>query len=369
MELKIEASNDADIFIYGKMEPDETNKMLISKVEWLKIQPDFSMLTKLQQNGDKLWLIRDSRVEGLLTVQSLSWDKQLSLWVINAPQRYMLSNHQGWIVNNFLPESDMFLAVVDSVGGFIDMTDEKAKPHLPGLLKTLSENGYYVENRINPKAGQQTKLKGYTSYHIDAPKPKQEVLDSKLESTVVTLPEGIIIALTCPITILKTGQMKVMKDPVTRVSDGISYERDSLLEKYPDLKEGTDFYPNIKLKTIINYISATSLKPEEYWTKLQKVDEDIKDPILSETMNDPVLSPSGHSYEKTSIEVWVKKKQLDLPTVSNTIPIPDPMTQLNIRGKYLVPNKNLLLFIKAWPAFYEDQEFKLAITLSTNILS
>ncbi|WP_454784463.1 U-box domain-containing protein [Legionella sp. WA2024007413] len=360
MELKIEEINDADIFIYGKMEPDETDRMLFTKLEQLLIQPDgCSKIAKLQHSSEKLWLIRDSRVAGLLTVQSVSWDKELTQWVLNGPQRYMLSNYHGWILNNSIPGSDIFLAVVDSVGGFIDMTADKAKPHLPGLLKTLAENGYYIENRINPKAGQQSKLTGYSTYIIDL-SPK-----STVQSTEVFLPEGISMALCCPISVLKTGQMKVMKDPVTRVDDGISYERSYLLEKYPYLQEGADFYPNIKLKNIINYISATILMPEEYWSKLQKIDEDIKDPIFSETMTEPVLSPSGHSYEKKSIEQWIKKKQVGLPTVSNTLPIPDPMTQENIRGKTLVPNKNLMQFIQAWPAFYEDQEFKLAIKIST----
>ncbi|WP_454782093.1 U-box domain-containing protein [Legionella sp. WA2022007384] len=369
MELKIEAREDADVFIYGKMDPNETNRMLLSKVSQ-NIKPDsFSKIAKLQHSGAKLWLIRDSRVPGLLTVQSISWNKEFSFWGINEPERYMLSNHYGWILNNSLPDSDAFLAVVDSVGGFIDMTEDKAKPHLPGLLKILSENGYDVENRVNPKVGEQTQLIGYTSYHIDLLPPKREDSSPKLESTEVCLPEGLIMALSCPITLLKTGQMKVMKDPVTRVIDGISYERGYLLEKYPDLQEGTDFYPNIRLKAIINYISATSLKPEDYWAKLQKIDEDIKDPIFLETLIEPVLSPSGHSYEKKSIEEWIKKKQVDLPTVSNILPIPDPTTDENIRGKPLILNKNLMLFIKAWPAFYEDQEFQLAITLSKNNLS
>ncbi|CAM2889902.1 Ubiquitin conjugation factor E4 family domain protein (U-box) [Legionella steigerwaltii] len=362
MQLKVEDMDDANVFIYGKMGPEETNLILFSKAEWLKVSS--TKVTQLQENGSKLWLIRDSRVDGLLTVQSISWNKQLAQWQMNVPQRYMLSNSVGWIVNNAAPLSDEFFVVVDSAGGIIQMTDENTQPHLPGLLKILSENGYEVENRINPKVGQETTSIGYTSYRTDASLPEEDSLSSKLEPTTVNLPEGMLIALSCPLTTIKSGQIKVMKDPVTLVRDGISYERSNLLEKYPDLEEGKHFYPNFKLKTIINYVSATSLSPEEYWAKLQKVEEDIKDPILFNTMNEPVLSPSGHSFEKSSITKWISSKQVDLPSVSNTVPIPDPITSQDIRGKSLVDNVNLRQFIKAWPDFYMQQEYYLAITLS-----
>ncbi len=366
MQLKTEDSNDADIFIYGKMDPDETNQILFAKAEWLNKNPESSFkIIQLQEHGGKLWMIRDSRVEGLLTVQSISYDKKSTQWKNNGPQRYMLSNDYGWVVNNFAPGSDAFIAVVNSVGGIIKMTDENTRPHLPGLLGILAETGYEIENRVNPKVGQQTKLISYSSYHTDAVAPKP----SEKEAASVTLPEGISIAFSCPITTQKTGLMKAMKDPVTLVSDGISYERSNLLEKYPELREGTHFYPNIKLKTIINYVSATSLSPDEYWAKLQKVEEDINDPIFLMTMKEPVLSPSGHSFEKNSIDQWISSKQVSLPTVSNLIPIPDPITNQDIRGKSLVLNKNLSRFIKDWPEFYLEQESKLALTRPSKLPS
>ncbi|MCW8409445.1 hypothetical protein OQJ13_10705 [Legionella sp. PATHC035] len=247
------------------------------------------------------------------------------------------------------------------------MTNENTQPHLPGLLQILSANGYEVENRINPKIGEETLSIGYTSYRTDADVPQQDSKESQLVSTTVSLPEGILMALSCPLVTIISGQMKVMKDPVTWVADGISYERSQLLMLHPDLEEGKDFYPNIKLKTIINYVSATSLSSEDYWAKLQKVEEDIQDPILLKTMKEPVLSPSGHSYEKSSIETWINSKYVNLPTVSNSVPIPDPITRQDIRGRTLVENKNLSQFIKAWPDFYRQQEYNLAISLSEKV--
>lgn len=363
MRFKIEETRDANIFIYGKMTPEETNLILFSKAECLNSQ-SASQISQVRENG-RLWLIRESRVEGLLTVQSISWKKDVGRWRQDMPQRYMLSNFKGWVVNNANPESAEFSFVADSVGGIIKMTDENTQPHLPGLLKILSENGYHVNNRVNPQIGQETRLKGYTTYRTNATIPQQEYPGSKLESTRVNFPEGILIACSCLLTAVKTGQIKVMKDPVTLVQDGISYERSTLLEKYPNLEEGKHFYPNVRLKTIINYLSATSLSPDEYWEKLQKVEEDIKDPILLTVMEEPLLSPSGHSYEKSSIEKWIKSQQGDLPTLSNTTPIPDPMTGENIRGKTLAHNLNLKKFIKAWPDFYLDLEYQRAINSSS----
>lgn len=359
MQSKLE---EADIFIYGKMGPKETNQILVSKVELLKNQPSFSFkLDELEGNGGKLWLIRESRVEGLLTVQSISYEKSSSKWKMNTPKRYLLSNDKGWILNNENPGSDLFEAIVESVGGIIKLTEENTTPHLPGLLSLLSENGYEPDNRINPKVGEETQTTAYTTY-VTTSKPKS----SPLESTIISLPEGILMALSCPLATKKTGAAKLMKDPVTLVSNGITYERAYLLEEDPTLQEGSDFYPNIKLKTIINYVAANSLQSDKYLAKLAKVEEDIQDPIQFGTMENPVLSPSGYSYEQSSIEQWIRSKQSDLPVWSNTQPILDPVTRMDIRGKTLVPNVNLRLFIKEWPSFYAEQQHNCLPLLQKN---
>lgn len=359
-----DAQKEADIFIYGKMDPITTNQILLSKSVLLKNHPKFSsQIAQLQENDGKLWLIRDSRVEGLLTVQFISYDKASSQWKNNVPERYMLSTNAGWIVNNNDPGGVEFSSVAVQAGGTIKLTEENATPHVHGLLKLLSDQGYNVENRINPKIGEETQTRGYSRYvtRVQSPIPEQSGYAVKLQSTSLSLPEGILIALSCSLTTQKTGEAKLMKDPVTLVSSGVTYERASLLEELPFSQEKQDFYPNTKLKTIINYVSATSLQPTEYLAKLQKVEEDIMDPILLVTMKEPVLSPSGISYEKISIEKWVQSKQgSSLPILSGAHPIPDPLTKEDIRGKHLIENKNLRLFIQAWPSFYEQQHEKLS---------
>jgi hypothetical protein len=236
----------------------------------------------------------------------------------------------------------------------------------------LSENGYATENRINPKVGQQTTTKAYSTYQVRKTLPELEMNQQsgrtvKLQpmSTSISLPEGILIALSCPLTAKKTGETKLMKDPVTLVKDGITYERATLLEEHPSLQEGKDFYPNIKLRTIINYVAANSLNPEEYLAKLQKVEEDILDPILQTELINPVLSPSGYSYEKSSIEKWISTKQSST-FLSNNIPVPDPVTKEDIKGRPMPENVNLRLLIKAWPSFYEQQKENLQHTVQSS---
>ncbi|BCA95981.1 hypothetical protein TUM19329_23420 [Legionella antarctica] len=356
MEQKVEfITQDANIFIYDKMDPKATTQILFSKIELLKKSPIFSpMILNLQEKGGHFWLIRESRIEGLLTVQSLSYNTSSSQWQANTASRYMLSVDKGWISNRHNPKTIEFNTLVQQTGGFIKVTEENAGTELPGLLKILSNDGYYTENRINPKIDEETKTKGYSDYHV-----RSVGHSFKLEPTTVTLPERILMALSCPLATQKTGEAKLMKDPVTAL-DGVTYERTSLLEQSPSFQEKIDFYPNIKLKTIINYVAATSLKPEEYLTKLKKVEFDILDPILLSKMDSPVLSPSGHSFEKNSIEQWIKSKQSDVPTWGSTLPIPDPVTNENIRGKPFIENINLKMFIQAWPSFYEQQQSTLS---------
>jgi hypothetical protein len=348
--------NDADIFIYGKMGPLETKQILRAKHKSL----DSEMLLRLQESGEKLWLIRESRVEGLLTVQSESYNVSQSKWIPNTPTRYMLSNDHGWIINNQDPLSDEFNAIALSAGGIIKLTEENTTPHLPGLLNLLAENGYTSVNRLNPKQGQETQTRGYSTYVSDSSLLRSEPGHFfKIAPSAISLPEGILQPLSCVFTTEHTGKAKLMKDPVTLVTNGISYERATLLQKYPGLEEGKDFYPNIKLRTIINYVAATSLKPAEYLAKLHKVEEDILDPILGIEFVDPVLSPSGHSYERSSIEQWISSKLSSPFSWGNVNPIPDPITKKNINGKTMPENINLRSFIKAWPRFFAEQQEKL----------
>lgn len=113
---------------------------------------------------------------------------------MNTAERYLLSNDMGWIRNNESPGSDLFETIAESAGGIIKLTEENTTPHLPRLLNLLSENGYEPDNRINPKVGEETQTTAYTTY-VTTGKSRS----SHLESTIISLPEGILMALSCPL--------------------------------------------------------------------------------------------------------------------------------------------------------------------------
>ena len=356
MELKRDTSiSDNNIFIYGKLGPAETASILFSKIAVMEYSKELSpVITQLKKQGGKLWLIRDSRMDGLLTVQSVSYVRSKQQWIANTHARYMLTNNSGWMLNG--KEGEEFKQKIEDAGGIIDMSKADAAPHVQGLLNILSDSGYFTCNRINPKNGEETNITGYSKY-VDSSVPQTAFFQPQKTAgeTKVSLPEGILMALSCPLTIRKTGVIQLMKEPVTLLKDGISYELETIWEESPFLEEGVDYYPNIKLKTIISYVSATHLGLDAYLEKLAKVDNDISDPIDLEVMMQPILSPSGHSYEKSVLEGWIKSREA-IESDNPDSPILDPMTNQNIRGKQLVENINLKLFIKFWPDFYKSRQ-------------
>lgn len=370
MESKFETTaKDAKIFIYGKLGPVETGRILCSKIEVLQNSLEFSpMISRLKTDGGKLWLIRESRMHGLLTIQSVSYDQEGGAWQHNAHERYMLSNNCGWVLNG--REGREFDKIAQKCGGIIKVTEVCAAPYVAGLLDILSTRGYLVENRINPIAGEQTTTIGYSRYTVDLTReckenafqnltPRRSNItatffppEKKAGETLVSLPEGILMALSCPLTAWKTGQIQLMKDPVTLLKDGISYERNTLLQCSTDavLIDGVDYYPNIKIKSIINYVSATDLPRDEYLAKLAKIENDISDPLGLSVFMQPILSPSGFTYEKSNLEKWIQTCE----NLQRTIL--DPLTNQDISGKQLVENHNLKQFINAWPDFYESRK-------------
>lgn len=52
-------------------------------------------------------------------------------------------------------------------------------------------------------------------------------------------------------------------------------------------------------------------------------------PISGEIMKDPVITPSGVSYDRANIEAWLKKKEID------------PLTKKPLTVNDLVPNRGL----------------------------
>jgi hypothetical protein len=62
-------------------------------------------------------------------------------------------------------------------------------------------------------------------------------------------------------------------------------------------------------------------------------------PISFEVMSDPVIAPSGHSFERSAIERWFQQ---------HPRPTTNPMTQEPMDANQLIPNRGLKAAIELW---------------------
>ena len=136
---------------------------------------------------------------------------------------------------------------------------------------------------------------------------------------------------------------KLLVDPVTTPS-GKTYERENI-ERYikqhhkdPDGKplRIDQLIPNLNLREALEKYnsgqSATTTSsskwpsffdPSKSMIKRGETDpEYLCDPISSEIMKDPVMTPNGKTYERESIEDWIKRKGTD-PATRGALTIQD----------------------------------------------
>ena len=134
----------------------------------------------------------------------------------------------------------------------------------------------------------------------------------------------------------------VMKNPVV-ASDGYSYERE-VLEAYmircidnhvpisspmvPARLDRTVLYPNIALKTM-----ADELNDNKSPTEAVPVCPITQIPFAASTV--PHILSSGQSFTKTKVTQWLKRSDLC------------PMTNINVKGKSILPNWTLSVAIDA----------------------
>jgi hypothetical protein len=369
----MESRKPSNIFIYGRMSPQEAEIVLKTRARDMIAESGSTHLL----DQERLWLLRESREPGLLTLESILYDKENDIWLgwsdmnektaikddacsiyrrrneagiiteffVN-PQRYMLSFNKGWIVNNYPPNSYEFYQFAEAAGGKIqDMDKNSNGEDVVNLLEILCENGCYLRNRINPREGEQIKVQGYARYTLAG------VNNAKQK---FSLPLELALTLACHLSKEKGQDLTLMKEPVILKSDGISYEREILLMIKPELKEGRDFYENLVLKNIIGYLS-TQDSNEKYLEYLNKInDYEILDTFTLSKLQEPVVTPAGHTYEKNDFELYIdssidsKKNSYGVHAVAK-----DPKnTSVLVTKNDLVLNRNLQSFIAAWPEFY-----------------
>lgn len=296
-------------------------------------------------DNHKLWLLRHSSVPGLVTFESIVYNKGLDQWVVQTPKRYMNSEN-GWVINNHDPRSQSFNQLVTNSGGKKDIiTDENSVLIESLVIHIMESQACSLEDHITELVQKVTKVKATSRYIV-----KEESF---------SLPGYIANILICPWTkekILEKGKSTVplMKHPVVLKDDGKSYERDALVARYKklgiDLIEGVHYYNNIVLKAIIGYLASQEKTPAEYLELLNKInDEVLIDSLSYEQFADTVISPSGFSFSKEEIMTYIASKKIGLmePVVA------DPLNpNVKITKSDLIFNENLELFVRLWPAFY-----------------
>lgn len=367
---------DQPIFIYQKMEPKTAQAMLRDRLTQLAMT-DPVKYQALVESG-KAWIVRESRVPGMLTIHSYALKKQtddatgkMTIELVDElPQRICLC-HNGWAFNNHTPGTNEFNEILENNGGLQqNLSRDNASQYLSSFYETIAQNQFPEASRINPLQGEQTKTNTYSGYHVANDLPESSV--------EIELPLEISQLFCCP---LSRKQLKhFMQEPVilaTPVHDtqhllvvGKTYEKENLLmysrRLHIRLTEGVNYYPNTTLKKIIRYLSTIYLKNHERITdetrldKLEKIHTEITCPILLEQMTNPVVTAAGTSYDEESINTFIETKTRSAALFAT---IKDPITNVEITGCAVVKNENLARFIAHWPKLYESEKENLTLAV------
>ncbi|MGQ3890297.1 hypothetical protein ACQUW5_14940 [Legionella sp. CNM-1927-20] len=132
--------------IYSKsITPQGIQAILNSKLGSL----DASKIETLCSTGGSVWLIRDSNVEGSLTVESLKYNKDKRQWEEQPPRRFTLTEKGGWVENPYRLGSKEYDDLMKANGGRVILA-KTINEELSSLLDILSNDGYREEYRSRP---------------------------------------------------------------------------------------------------------------------------------------------------------------------------------------------------------------------------
>jgi len=126
--------------------------------------------------------------------------------------------------------------------------------------------------------------------------------------------------------------------------------------EYKDEKTGRPYYTNKArtqstwdLKKLLMKGALEKREKKGESDSVKPMSEGFLCPITQEIMKDPVIDPhTGHSYERTAIESWIKKMGTS------------PMTRLPLKMNHLIPNRSLRIAIEDIQATVEAAAKKAA---------
>ena len=209
-------------------------------------------LQKKIGNRDYVWLLRESREPGMLTVQSLTKNKTAKA------HRYCLTK-DGW---KDASTKELIAALKPSmIEVKISNIEEVARQHIDSLFDVIATSyGLKNENLVLPSAAMQSNQSMYSCYivsdHDDISEDVPSVSRSnaglfnsssqKRKGNTDVTDKDLLALIVDPIT------QKIMSHPVT-FSDGTMCDLSSVGPKH---KEGVDFIRNRTMENVIKYINV-----------------------------------------------------------------------------------------------------------------
>lgn len=329
-------SNNQKITLYENTSMEAASTILNNRFNAMSSEEK----KQLGQNKEGLWLIRESATQlGVIVIQYIHWDD--NQWKEGAGKLAYLPG-KGWTSDT------------SNLSYFLPITNDNINECFNSLLMCLPSSPHFLlKHLINPRqkpdnargekdevSFETTVLTRYQRAFVEQKsnaKKREAVTNIENQTAVkVKLSAGMIQAITCELSGKTFSDPVIMNEDVKigsiKLVKGTSYERKEL-EK---LKVKTSkYYDNLNLKFAVNRLGCNDSGKIRSFTE-----ERLQDPIELDTLADPHILPSGHSFSKTSIDGMItSNRSLKCPNSRQ------PFTQDQV-----VPNTNLNAFLHEWPA-------------------
>jgi|GEM_PF-3700946 len=302
-----------DVYIFKAMLPIKGYDIL--REQFFSIDQE-----ALKARGESPWLLRESNITGMLTIDFLKFNETTTQW--ECKSRRMALTADGWVCSSTLKDT---IKVIEQI------TAESASNHQESLNNYIQSMNFLLANRLNPLKHQQTTCGIYTTYSILG----------EPSSNKVNLSPGLAQAISCelsrkpfkkPVVINSNMQIRVEGWNFISLYQGRSYEESELIKlKVPQEK----YYRNFVLEKVIDRLGC------EDATKIEKLSEErLLDPVFLETIENPIILPSGHSFgQKVIDEMIISGRSLRCPN-----------TGMPFNKNCVVTNINLENFMREWPS-------------------
>lgn len=320
-----------------------------SIIIYKQMAPEVGLAELKKKIGDRdyVWLLRESRVDGMLTVQVARRNKS------GGSLHRLCLTGDGWkdastdaLVAALRPQMiEVGLANIKEIAG----------EQLGSLFVAIEGLGLQQSRMVIPSAEMQSRQNIYSGYAVPEDDTTEEshiltrsgssLFDSggrKRTGSADISDKELLALIVDPVT------QKIMSKPVT-FRDGTVCDLSTV---GPDLREGVDFVRNHTLGNIIKYINvlyseqATRAMKEE---KLESLRNDIQCPVSLSNFSNPVLLSTGHCLEREMLDAMIASGRS----------LKCPKTNTPILAGSEISDKTTAKFMELWPALEHGIEEKI----------